>query len=256
VGDFYAQISTAVDFSDTVFDTSVTGVQWTPVSAALTAGTTYYWRACASNAYGYKGTWSTVWSFTTAAVPAVPTLQSPADLAVIRDTNPLLWWAVLAEVPVSYGLQVSTASDFTAIVVDTTAGSGDYVMTLGTALTPGVTYYWRMNASNQFGSSDWSSVLSFTIEALAMPTITADPAPFLSFPVGTTVNYSVAAAGNPDPTYQWQQSPDGVTWTDIAGETGVTFSFTSVIAGDIYFRVVAHNSEGNATSAEALLNSY
>jgi hypothetical protein len=73
--------------------------------------------------------------------------------------------------------------------------------------------------------------------------------------VGGTVVLASAAAGNPMPTVKWQQSTDGgVTFTDIAGATFMTYSFVASTAqnGDRY-RAVFTNSFGTATTAPAIL---
>lgn len=69
--------------------------------------------------------------------------------------------------------------------------------------------------------------------------------------VGETL-YALAGAweGDPEPTftYQWQKSADGISWTNISGETADTYLMTSeVIDHFVRFQVTATNSEGSAT---------
>ncbi|GAA5483097.1 immunoglobulin domain-containing protein [Haloferula sargassicola] len=71
--------------------------------------------------------------------------------------------------------------------------------------------------------------------------------------------FSVAAVGDPAPTYQWEYSPDdGVSgWTELAGETFDTLEIFGVGFGDVgYYRVVATNDGGPATSDSAYLDAY
>jgi subtilisin-like proprotein convertase family protein len=72
---------------------------------------------------------------------------------------------------------------------------------------------------------------------------------------GTTASFSATAAGNPPITYQWQVSTDnGVTWTDIAGATASTYSFTAAAADNgKKFRCTAQSSCGPGISNSATL---
>lgn len=55
-------------------------------------------------------------------------------------------------------------------------------------------------------------------------------------------------------TYQWQSSPDNITWTNIAGATNSTY--TTTISANTYFQciVTCTNSGLNATSTPVLVN--
>src|SRR4030095_7339917 len=46
---------------------------------------------------------------------------------------------------------------------------------------------------------------------------------------GSSVSFTSAASGSPTPTVQWQQSTTG-TWTNIAGATSATLTFTTTTA--------------------------
>jgi hypothetical protein len=111
---------------------------------------------------------------------SVPTTSSPANSATGVAVNPTLTWNAITGA-VTYHVQVSTASDFSAgIVVDDstlTAGS----MALG-ALTNGTKYYWRVNAKNAGGTSAWALANFTTIVKFALSisatngTVTPNPA--------------------------------------------------------------------------------
>ena len=66
----------------------------------------------------------------------------------------------------SYRLQVSKDSIFTTIIADTT-GLTDTTYTLN-GLSNLTTYFWRVNATNEGGTSDWSSV--WKLKTLGNPT--------------------------------------------------------------------------------------
>lgn len=85
---------------------------------------------------------------------------------------------------------------------------------------------------------------------------------FVTQPVNTTVNvgsvasFNVAASGNPAPTLQWQSSTDaGATWSNIAGETGASYTTPATVAGDngTQFRVLATNASATVASNAAIL---
>lgn len=66
---------------------------------------------------------------------------------------------------------------------------------------------------------------------------------------GSSVTFTAAASGPPDPTYQWQK--DGA---DLAGVTTATYTIVSVAAGDAgTYTVVATNSSGSTVSDSATL---
>jgi hypothetical protein len=90
-------------------------------------------------------------------VPQPPTLISPpsgtgACPPVVLDWN---------DVPTatSYNLQISFNSNFSALALDQNTDSSKYTIPNG-ILSGNTTYYWRVKASNQYGTSLWSSVWS------------------------------------------------------------------------------------------------
>jgi transcriptional regulator CtsR len=123
----------------------------------LSASTTYYYRVRA-----YKGTLNSDYCEEASATtlpppPSAPTLKSPASRSTVPTLTPRLEWNASSGA-VSYGVQVATSSSFTNLIVNET-GITDlyYDITTGT-LNWSTTYYWRVNASNSFGStSRWSS---------------------------------------------------------------------------------------------------
>jgi hypothetical protein len=80
---------------------------------------------------------------------------------------------------------------------------------------------------------------------------------FLLQPVDTTVRageratFTAMASGFPDPTYRWQR--DGV---DLPGATGSTYMTPPATPADdrALYRCIVRNSEGSATSREAVLS--
>jgi len=96
-------------------------------------------------------------------VPAAPTLASPSNGATGVSTSPTLSWNASSGAT-SYRLQVSTDSSFLSVVVDRIVTSTSQQLS---GLASSTTYYWRVNATNSAGTSNWSSVWSFRTVALS-----------------------------------------------------------------------------------------
>jgi hypothetical protein len=86
------------------------------------------------------------------------------------------------------------------------------------------------------------------------PAVTTQPAS-ASVSDGATASFTAAASGSPQPTVQWQDSTDGGnSWSDIAGATATTYSFTASTSENTYlYRAVFDNSAGSALSSAAAL---
>jgi len=69
-------------------------------------------------------------------------------------------------------------------------------------------------------------------------------------------DFTIGVSGSPVPDIQWQVSTDGgATWTDLAGETSATLSFSAVAWGQDgdQYRAVVSNSQGTVISDVATL---
>jgi hypothetical protein len=95
---------------------------------------------------------------------------------------------------------------------------------------------------------------------IGVPAITTQPVN-QSVPAGTNATFTVAASGAPAPTYQWQISVGGPSFTNLtnappySGVTTPTLTITAASAGlsGYQYRAVATNSAGAATSDAATL---
>ncbi|MGA2624160.1 MAG: cohesin domain-containing protein [Bacteroidota bacterium] len=93
--------------------------------------------------------------------PSAPVLASPADGSAKQPLAMTLNW-YQSSGALAYRLQVSTDSLFGATVIDS-------FPILSTSLQIGLPtdrmkYFWRVNASNQAGVSDWSSTWAFYVD--------------------------------------------------------------------------------------------
>ena len=155
---YILQVSLSSGFGSYVYNQDV-GSDTSKQIIGLSSGTKYYWRVNASNEAGTSD-WSSVWNFTTTlSAPDTPALLSPSNGATGISTSPTVVWNSSSRAA-SYTLQVSLSSGFGSYVYNQDVGSDTSKQIIG--LSAGTKYYWRVSASNEAGTSDWSSVLNFT----------------------------------------------------------------------------------------------
>jgi hypothetical protein len=87
------------------------------------------------------------------ATGAPPTQLSPATNDTIDELMTVLDWADVSGA-LSYDLQVSTASDFSSLLVDTTLFVSDFALS---GLADSTLHYWRVNSLNGCGPGDWAT---------------------------------------------------------------------------------------------------
>ena len=123
--------------------------------------TIYYWRVRASNSAG-PSDWSQPRKFTTMAKPHFPplppTLVRPSDGESSVSTEPLLLWNASPRAT-SYHVQMSTEPNFFSPLIDNADIPDTTYQVYG--LESSNFYYWRVNASNDLGTSDWSPPQSY-----------------------------------------------------------------------------------------------
>ena len=93
--------------------------------------------------------------------PSIPTLYSPTNGSSGQPLTPVLCWNSSSGAN-NYHLQVATSSNFNTIVYDLSATVSTSASVYG--LNYSTTYYWKVNASNDLGSSNWSSIWWFTTQ--------------------------------------------------------------------------------------------
>ena len=193
------QVSTSSSFSSYIYNQN--GLTSTSQAVSgLSSSTVYYWRVQATNSYG-SSAWSLVWNFTTTgSAPSTPILSTPASGSTGISTGPSLAWNSSSGAT-SYALQVSTSSSFSSYVYNQSGLTSTSQSLSG--LNNGIKYYWRVSATNSFGSSAWSTVWNFTTVALGNVTLnpTADAYLYETYPndnFGTDAGIAVGANGNDD----------------------------------------------------------
>lgn len=156
------QLSRNASFTSLVTNTTTAGTSYSVPWSNLSTGTQYWWRVMAMNSAGASD-WSQVFSFATPSKPAVPTLVSPIGSAAVGSLMPVLDWNDV-EGATTYQLMVSTTSWFGSKVVNVSVPGGSS-FSLGADLVPGTRYYWKVNAGNAAGTSNWSVTESFVTPA-------------------------------------------------------------------------------------------
>lgn len=186
--------------------------------------------------------------------PATPLLSSPLNGSTIQSTSLTFSWNSSSGAT-SYSLQIAQDNLFSNLlynmrdIIDTSLQV--------TGLGDSTTYYWRVNATNSYGTSDWSNVNSFDIIVSAMV-----PLP----PV--LVSPSVSATNTTLPTFTWNASSGATSYTiqvalatdlnftDLydgqSGLTGTSFnlSFGQRLYAIYKWRVNASNSYGTSGWSE------
>jgi uncharacterized protein (TIGR02145 family) len=237
------QVSTKSDFTSFVYNQN--GLTSTAQQiTGLSYFTTYYWRVSATNNYGTSA-WSNYFSFNSiGTAPQPPALLVPANGSTGTTTSPILSWNA-SNHTTSYTLQVSTNNSFTSFVYNQSVGSNINQQING--LNNLTTYYWRVSATNNYGTSGWSDKWSF---------MTALPTPTLSSPVDGATEVSLT------PTFFWNISNTATNYTlqvsrysdfstFIYNQSGLT-NTNQQISGlnnftKYYWRVNAINSFGTSS---------
>ncbi|MCL5028202.1 MAG: family 10 glycosylhydrolase [Bacteroidetes bacterium] len=132
------------------------------VATGLLGQQKYYWRLSASNAGG-TSSFSQVNSFTT-GFPALPQLVNPADKTLNVKLRPDFSWNKIPSAT-TYRFQFAASLDFNpgSIVVDSSGilDTAYAFSKLNKDLELNKIYFWRVSATNQYGTSNWSNIFRF-----------------------------------------------------------------------------------------------
>jgi fibronectin type 3 domain-containing protein len=240
------QFSTSQTFATTLVDDSTLATPSKSVTS-LIVNTTYYWRVNAKSNTQGTSAYSSTFSFTTSAgIPSVPTLLSPANAATGQVTNVTLSWNASTGAS-TYRLQVSTDQNFgTTFFNDSTLTGTSQAMS---GLAASTIYYWKVNAKNSAGTSAYSTTFSFTtaIAAPAAPTLTAPANAATGQASSLTLTWSASATAT---SYRIQVSTSSAfttTFLDQSNVTGTSQALTGLASSTTYYwRVSASNAGGTS----------
>ncbi|MDX1637157.1 MAG: hypothetical protein R3281_04245 [Balneolaceae bacterium] len=139
----------------------------------------------------------------TDGVPCTPQLESPSNGANNVPVNLTLSWFSAAGAS-EYRVQLATDSGFSNLVTDESGLSSTYYSPPG--LNNSTTYYWRVNASNNEGTSNWSNTWSFTTSA---PTLFIDYGSSVNPPCCNNFGYVELSS------YTW--ASEKISYLDVYG---------------------------------------
>ena len=242
---YEVQVSLLSTFGTTLFDQSGASLTSAMVGG-FANGTTYYWRANASNIGGTS--WSPAWTFTTIiAAPAPPVLASPTNGAGNQLIALNLGWSTSAGATL-YEAEVSASSGFETTLFDQSGATLTGAAVSG--LANSTTYYWRVNASN-IGGTSWSPSWTFTtIVAVPAPPALASPTNGAgNQPIALSLSWSTSAGATLYEAEVSMSSGFGTTLFDQSGDT-LTGAAVSGLANSTtyYWRANASNIGGTSWS--------
>lgn len=241
---YHLQIAKDPQFSTPITDTK--DLPGNSLEIEIKDPGTYYWRVSASNQTG-SSAFSAASTFQTVVAPAAPQLLAPANQALDLPNSVLLRWSAVGNAA-SYRVQVSTGRDFSQVLRDVSDVSNTQLQVDN--LAEGITYYWRVRASNVAGSSNFSPIWEFsTKKALSAPA-----APILSSPGNASLVPNAALrllwqSTTGAESYQIQISLNSNFSQQILvnqqGISGTAFEFQDLAFNTVYFwRVRARNAAG------------
>ena len=141
--------------------------------------------------------------------PLTPDLLSPPDGSTGVPTSPTLTWSGISGA--TSNIEVSISPTFTTTVESETGLVGSSYSVPAGILQDNTLYYWRVNATDPGGTSDWSKPWTFTT------VISAPLAPTLLSPTNGSMDVSTT------PTLNWNASAGASSYSlAIATDAGFT----------------------------------
>lgn len=155
---YQLQVSRDFNHTDRIVDENISGTSYT-LSDELDHSKIHFWRVRAAGPAG-TGNWSSNFRFTTVVgLPATVTLSSPENDATNVRPGFIMRWKEVGAAE-SYQLQIAEHSSFSDPVIDTELANNSFSATNG--LDFSTEYFWRVRASNETGTTNWSDIWSFT----------------------------------------------------------------------------------------------
>jgi hypothetical protein len=226
--------------------------------ASLTANTTYYVRAFATNIAGTS--YGTEVSFTTSPIAPTITTQAVSAITSTTATGNGNITSLGVPNPTAYGICWNTTGTPTTsnskVDKGSTSATGAFTASIS-SLTANTTYYVRAFATNTAGTS-YGAEVSFTTSGI-VPTLTTQAVSAITATIATG-NGNITSLGVPNPTAYgvcWNTSgtpgtSDSKVDKGAASATGAfTASMTSLTANTTYYvRAFATNIAGTSYGAE------
>ncbi|MCZ6702656.1 MAG: alpha/beta fold hydrolase, partial [Ignavibacteria bacterium] len=133
------------------------------INLQLSTGTYYIFVTGSATSDSWQNPYTLAVDFSEGVAPPSPVLLIPTDGANNVSQSPTLDWESTS-VGDSYNLQVSTNPSFSNLIVnENDIHFSDYFLS---GLELNTTYYWRVSATNNWGTSAWSIDYNFTTSAI------------------------------------------------------------------------------------------
>ncbi len=181
-------------------------------------------------------------------VPGPQTLYATTTLTVTNT-------ATDSDIPANT-LTFAIVAAPSGVLLDPNTGVLTWTPTTGQVGTNTITVSVTDNNPWAVNSQHLSVTNSFQVVVLGLTLPT-----FLQTPTNQVIGFGQGfaftslATGFPPPTYQWRFSTDGVTYANINGATGASYSPGASGLTDLgYYQVVIANSQGTNTSAAVSLS--
>jgi large repetitive protein len=203
----------------------------TPDASAV--GTTYYQVEVTAAGNGCDVILST--SSTVVITPQLAISAAPQNVTeCIGGTNQLSVTVTGATGTISYQWQ-SSATGVGGSFADIAGANGATYQPAST--TAGITYYQVVVKATGNGCGDVTST-SATVDIIPDLSIAAQPQDITECISGDLALTVGVTGGTGTISYQWQSSPDGSNWTNIAGATAATYTPSSAAAGVTQYHVI------------------
>lgn len=213
---------------------------------------TKYWYKILSANFQGQSPFSNVATATTLGPPYAPSnLTAVLANDALGNTVINTTWKDNSDDEWGFALERSIDSTFTKDVVRADLDTNTIAAT-SIPIEEGVTYYFRVNGSNKYGTSKYSAVTKIDVAVTAAPN-----APYDLKGTATSAEVSLKWGddSNKETTFEVERSSDGTTFTKI-GSTGrneVAYTDKSVSEKTKYsYRVRATNIKGNSAYTNVL----
>jgi len=104
--------------------------------------------------------------------PVTPVQLAPPNNSQNVNQNTYFLWDSNGYAT-SFRIQLASDTNMSSIVFDTVIANTPFIIRLG-VLSLGQKYFWRVNASNFLGTSQWSSVFSFRVRTTGINVISSE----------------------------------------------------------------------------------
>jgi hypothetical protein len=184
--------------------------------------------------------------------PAATTIacNAPATADVTLGTTSIGGYVVPVALTATAGVPAGTSISFAPASV---IPGNSSIVTLNNANTLAAGTY-NITITGISGVITKTRVISYIVSPGTAPTIVTAPAS-ISVCSGSNALFSVSTSGAAVTSYQWQSSPDGVTYSNIVGATAATYTATAVTTAlnNYRYRVIVNGQCGSVTTVAAVL---